>query len=82
MVLAALLGAMIPLITFVPAAVAIFVIGWVSEKRSAPVRWATNAYASLAMQRKRGFTVTAAVVLLLVSGAMLRARQRVSPSLD
>ena len=43
-VLAALFGAMILSVTFVPAAVALFVTGRVSEKESPVVRWAERAY--------------------------------------
>jgi heavy metal efflux system protein len=84
-VLAALLGAMILSITFVPAAVAIFVNGRVSETESAPVRWATRAYIpSLTMAlRNRGATVAAALMLMLVSAAMAtRLGSEFLPSLD
>ncbi|MEO7648558.1 MAG: CusA/CzcA family heavy metal efflux RND transporter [Gemmatimonadaceae bacterium] len=84
-VLAALFGAMILSVTFVPAAVAIFVSGQVSEKESTPVRWATKAYVpALAMaMRNRSITVTAAVVLMLVTGAMAsRLGSEFLPSLD
>ncbi len=84
-VLVALFGAMILSVTFVPAAVAIFITGRVSEKESAPVRWATKAYIpALAMAiRNRAITVTAALVLLLVTGAMaLRLGSEFLPSLD
>ena len=84
-VLIALFGAMILSVTFVPAAVAIFVSGKVSEKESAPVRWATRAYVpALAMaMRNRAITVTTAVVLMLVTGAMAsRLGSEFLPSLD
>ncbi len=84
-VLLALFGAMILSVTFVPAAVAIFITGRVSEKESAPVRWATKAYVpALAMaMRNRAITVTAALVLLLVTGAMAsRLGSEFLPSLD
>ncbi len=84
-VLMALFGAMILSVTFVPAAVAIFVTGRVSERESAPVRWATKLYIpSLAMaMRNRAITVTAALVLLLVTGAMAsRLGSEFLPSLD
>jgi len=84
-VLMALLGAMILSITFVPAAVAIFITGRVSEKESAPVRLATKAYVpALAMaMRNRAITVTAALVLMLVTGAMAtRLGSEFLPSLD
>ncbi|MGI8998750.1 MAG: efflux RND transporter permease subunit, partial [Candidatus Limnocylindria bacterium] len=84
-VLVALFGAMILSVTFVPAAVAIFITGRVSEKESAPVRWATKAYIpALAMaMRNRAITVTAAVVLMVVTGAMAsRLGSEFLPSLD
>ena len=84
-VLAALLGAMILSVTFVPAAVAMFVSGRVSEKESPIVRWATKAYVSaLALtMRNRAITVTSAAMLMLVSGAMAsRLGSEFLPSLD
>ena len=84
-VLMALLGAMILSVTFVPAAVAIFISGKVSEKESAPVRLATRFYIpALAMaMRNRAITVTAAIVLMVVTGAMAsRLGSEFLPSLD
>ena len=84
-VLAALLGAMILSVTFVPAAVAIFITGRVSEHESPPVRWAIKAYVpALALAlRNRAVTITAAVVLMLVSAAMsTRLGSEFLPSLD
>ncbi|MEQ1760073.1 MAG: CusA/CzcA family heavy metal efflux RND transporter [Vicinamibacterales bacterium] len=84
-VLAALFGAMILSVTFVPAAVAIFVTGRVSEKESRPVRWATRAYLpalGIAM-RNRAATVALALALMLVTGAMAtRLGSEFLPSLD
>lgn len=84
-VLAALLGAMVLSVTFVPAAVAMFVTGRVTEKESLPVRWATKAYLPtlrFAMQN-RSITVAAAVVIMLVTGAMAtRLGSEFLPSLD
>jgi len=84
-VLAALSGAMILSVTFVPAAVAIFVTGRVSEKESLPVRWATKAYVpalTMAMSN-RSVTVAGALVLMLVTGAMAtRLGSEFLPSLD
>ncbi len=64
-VLAALLGAMILSITFVPAAVALFVTGRVSEKESAVVDGATRLYAPALRfaLRNRGLTAIVAVAL-------------------
>ncbi len=84
-VLAALLGAMLLSVTFVPAAVAIFVTGRVSEKESLPMRWAAKAYlpALTASLRNRNVTLTAAAVLMVVTGAMAtRLGSEFLPSLD
>jgi heavy metal efflux system protein len=84
-VLAALFGAMILSITFVPAAVATFITGRVAEKESAPVRWATKFYipALAAVLRNRVVTVTAAVMLMVVTGGMaMRLGSEFLPSLD
>jgi heavy metal efflux system protein len=84
-VLAALFGAMILSVTFVPAAVAIFVTGRVSEKESLPVRWATRLYepALRFVLQHRAITVATASVLVLLSGAMAtRLGSEFLPSLD
>jgi cobalt-zinc-cadmium resistance protein CzcA len=84
-VLAALLGAMVLSVTFVPAAVAIFVTGKVSESESLPMRWAARAYlpALTAALRHRTVTLTAAAVLMVVTGAMAtRLGSEFLPSLD
>lgn len=84
-VLAALLGAMLLSVTFVPAAVAIFVTGRVSEQESLPMRWAAKAYvpALTAALRNRSIILTAAVVLMVVTGAMAtRLGSEFLPSLD
>ena len=84
-VLAALFGAMVLSITFVPAAVAIFVTGRVSEKESALVAQATRAYApALRMAlRKRSTTAVLAVLLVMVSFAFAtRLGTEFLPSLD
>ena len=84
-VLAALFGAMVLSLTFVPAAVALFVTGRVSEQEGAIVRWAERAYLpslQVAM-RNRAATVAAAGMLLAVSGAMAtRLGSEFLPSLD
>ncbi len=84
-VLAALFGAMLLSVTFVPAAVAIFVTGRVSEQESPPMRWAAKVYrpALTAALRNRGVTLAAAAVLMLVTGAMAtRLGSEFLPSLD
>jgi len=80
-----LFGAMLLSITFVPAAVALFVTGRVSEKESLPMRWAAKAYlpALTSALRNRGVTVAAAAVLMAVTGAMAtRLGSEFLPSLD
>ncbi|NQW05081.1 MAG: CusA/CzcA family heavy metal efflux RND transporter [Acidobacteria bacterium] len=84
-VLAALMGAMILSFTFVPAAVALFVTGRVSEKESPAVRWAERAYrpALVIAMRHRIATVLLAGVLMVVTGAMaMRLGSEFLPSLD
>ena len=84
-VLAALFGAMVLSVTFVPAAVALFITGRVSEKESAPVRWATKFYipALAAVLRHRTRTLAAAVALMLLSAvSATRLGSEFLPSLD
>ncbi len=84
-VLAALLGALILTITFVPAAVALFLTGRISEKENVLVRWARQAYEpALAFAlRNHLATVTAAVLLLVFSGILAtRLGTEFLPSLD
>jgi heavy metal efflux system protein len=84
-VLAALLGAMILSVTFVPAAVATFLSGRLSEKENALVRWATGAYtpALRVMLKNRAVTVVGAVALLAASALLAtRLGTEFLPSLD
>jgi cobalt-zinc-cadmium resistance protein CzcA len=84
-VLAALIGAMILSMTFVPAAVAAFVTGRVSERENPLVAAATRVYApSLRTAlRHRVATATGAVGLLLVTMVMGgRLGMEFLPSLD
>jgi len=84
-VLAALIGAMILSITFVPAAVAVFVTGRLSERENPLIVAATRAYApSLRMAlRHRTATALGALALLLGSGVMAtRLGSEFLPSLD
>ena len=65
-VIVALIGAMILSVTFVPAAVALFFSGRLSEKENILMRWAKKGYTpilNLAMHN-RVFVITAAVCLL------------------
>ena len=84
-VLAALFGAMVLSVTFVPAAVALFVTGRVSEKENPVIRWAERAYrpSLLMAMRNRGATVAVAGALMLVTSAMAaRLGSEFLPSLD
>lgn len=84
-VLLALLGAMILSITFVPAAVALFLSGKVTEKESAAVVWAKKVYlpALNAVMSNKGLTVTLAVVIVVLSGLLTtRMGSEFIPSLD
>lgn len=71
-VLTALLGAMILSITFIPAAIALFLTGKVREKENAVVAWAKKAYLPVldAVMRNQGLTVTTAVVIVALSGLL------------
>ena len=84
-VLAALAGAMILTLTFVPAALAIFMTGRLSEKENVLVGGALRAYrpALRLVLANRVATVVAAGALMLVTGAMAsRLGSEFLPSLD
>ena len=84
-VLAALFGAIVLSVTFVPAAVALFVTGRVSEKESPVVTWAERAYRPVlaTAMRQRAATLALAGALMLVTGAMaMRLGSEFLPSLD
>ena len=71
-VIVALIGAMIFSVTFVPAAVALFFSGRLSEKENILMRWAKKGYTpilNLAMHN-RVFVITAAGVLVILSGLL------------
>ncbi len=74
-VVVALLGALILSVTFVPAAVALFVTGRVQEKENRAMRWARQAYrpALEFVLANRAPTVAAAVVAVVLS-ALLATR--------
>lgn len=84
-VVVALLGALLLSLTFVPAAVAIFVTGRIGEKESRLMRWASGAYQpalrfTLANQAP---VVAAAVVLVALSGLLAtHMGSEFVPSLD
>lgn len=84
-VLLALLGAVFLSVTFVPAAVAMFLSGKMMEKEGAAVQWAKNIYApalDIAMNNK-GLTVTIATVIVILSLLLTtRMGSEFIPSLD
>lgn len=84
-VVTALLGAMVLSITFVPAAVALFLSGKVTEKESPMVIWAKRAYKPMliAAMHNHGLTVTIAVVIVILSGLLTtRIGSEFVPSLN
>ena len=84
-VLTALSGAMILSVTFIPAAVALFVTGRVKEKENFIMKWVKRAYVpSLSLSLKhRGLVVAAACLLVLGSGFIAtRMGSEFLPSLD
>jgi cobalt-zinc-cadmium resistance protein CzcA len=74
-VVIALVGAMMLSVTFVPAAIALFLSGKVAEKENAAMIWARKAYvpAFAAAMRNKALTVTLAVVIMALS-ALLATR--------
>ena len=84
-VIVALIGAMILSVTFVPAAVALFFSGRLSEKENILMRLAKKGYTpilNLAM-RNRIFVITTASVLVILSGLLsTRMGSEFLPSLD
>ena len=84
-VVVALLGALILSVTFVPAAVALFVTGRVEEKENRAMQWAARAYRPALdfVLRNPAPTVAAAVVVVALS-ALLATRMGAEfiPSLD
>ncbi len=84
-VITALLGAMVLSITFVPAAVALFLSGPISERENTLMRWARTAYVpslNLALGN-RAFVVTAASVLVVLCALLAtRMGSEFIPSLD
>ncbi|SFL17495.1 cobalt-zinc-cadmium resistance protein CzcA [Nitrosomonas aestuarii] len=84
-VVTALLGAFILSVTFVPAAIALFLTGKIKDKESRIVIWAKKAYLPMlaaAMQNK-GLTLTLAVVIVALSGLLTtRMGSEFVPSLN
>ena len=72
-VVTALLGAMILSVTFVPAAIALFLSVKLTEKESTTVVWAKKAYvpALNAAMRNKVLTITIAVVIVVLSGLLV-----------
>jgi cobalt-zinc-cadmium resistance protein CzcA len=84
-VVTALLGAMILSVTFVPAAIALFLSGKVAEKESIAVAWAKKAYVPTlnAAMRNKELTITIAVVIVALSGLLVtRMGSEFVPSLN
>ena len=84
-VVAALLGAMILSVTFVPAAVAIFVTGKVAEHENIAVRGAKSAYLPIlrALMKARVAVVAVSVAIVAVAfAAATRLGSEFMPSLD
>jgi heavy metal efflux system protein len=71
-VVTALLGAFILSVTFVPAAIALFMTGKIKEEESAVVLWAKKIYlpALTAAMNYKTMTVTLAVVIVVLSGLL------------
>jgi cobalt-zinc-cadmium resistance protein CzcA len=84
-VVAALLGAMILSVTFIPAAVAIFITGKVSEHENIAVRGAKAAYLPIlrVLMQARLTVVAASVAILAIAlAAATRLGSEFMPSLD
>lgn len=84
-VLTALLGAMLLSVTFIPAAVALFITGKVEEKEQAGILWIKQRYLPLlkwAMLNK-ALVITITIVSVLLSGLLVsRMGSEFIPSLD
>ena len=84
-VVIALVGAMILSITFIPAAIALFLSGKVAEKESPVVAWAKKVYvpALAAAMNNKALTVTLTVVIVVLSGLLTtRMGSEFIPSLN
>ncbi len=84
-VVAALVGAMILSLTFIPAAVALFIGERVAEKENFLMGYAKRAYTPLLVKvmRNKAVVVTIAVVLVVLSGALAtRMGSEFVPSLN
>ncbi|SCY64076.1 cobalt-zinc-cadmium resistance protein CzcA [Nitrosospira sp. Nl5] len=84
-VVIALLGAMVLSVTFIPAALALFLSGKVAEKENVLVTWVKEIYvpALAAAMRNKALTVTLAVVIVVLSGLLTtRMGSEFVPSLN
>jgi len=84
-VLTALFGAMVLSVTFIPAAVALFVTGRVKEKDNVIMKWVKRAYIpSLALSLRHRVPVVAAACLLVLASGLIATRMGTEflPSLD
>lgn len=84
-VVIALLGAMVLSVTFVPAALALFLTGKVAEKENVLITWVKKIYvpALAAAMRNKALTVTLAVVIVVLSGLLAtRMGSEFVPSLN
>jgi len=84
-VVLALTGAMVLSLTFVPAAIAMFLSGKVEEKETRVMRWARQAYTPVLgwALRRRGWVIAGALALLTLCGLLAtRLGSEFIPSLD
>ena len=84
-VVIALIGAIVLSITFVPAAIALFLTGKIKDKESRLILWAKDIYlpALAAAMRNKALTVTLAVVIVALSGLLAtRMGSEFMPSLN
>ena len=84
-VIMALLGAMILSVTFVPAAVALFLSGKMAERESAVIVWAKKNYLPILTSaiRNKELTLTLAVIIVILSGLLTtRMGLEFMPNLD
>ncbi|MEQ8951742.1 CusA/CzcA family heavy metal efflux RND transporter [Parvibaculum sp.] len=84
-VVLALLAAMVLALTFVPAAIAIFVRGDVEEKESPVMRWAQRGYEpalAFALGRQKTVTVAAGILVLIAAIGATRFGTEFIPRLD
>ncbi len=84
-VIAALVGAMILSVTFVPAAIALLLTGRISERENLLMRWAKRAYVPTlkwAMAHRTTVVASAAALVVLTGVAGSRMGSEFLPSLD